>query len=109
MPVFPGCESLSNNDERRNCMSSKIGKFINRKFNTDKFSELERGKIYSVSVQFTVGKDGGVKDILTRALLPEMEEEAKRVIGKMPIMQPGRQGDTEVDVLFTVPIRFQVQ
>jgi len=109
VPVFPGCESLSNNDERRACMSSKIGKFINRKFNADKFSELESGKIYRVSVQFTVGKDGSVKDILTRALLPEMEEEAKRVVGKMPVMQPGRQGNTKVDVLFTVPIVFQVQ
>ncbi len=109
VPVFPGCESLSSNDERRACMSSQIGKFINKKFKTDKFSDLEQGKIYNVNVQFTVGKDGSVKDILTRAVLPEMEEEAKRVISKMPVMQPGRQGNIEVDVLFTVPIRFQVQ
>jgi protein TonB len=109
VPVFPGCESLDSNDERRACMSTQIGKFINKKFKTDKFTNLESGRIYNVSVQFTVGKDGNVKDILTRAVLPEMEEEAKRVISKMPVMQPGRQGNTEVDVLFTVPIRFQLQ
>lgn len=109
VPIFPGCESLPNNAERRNCMSSKVNAFINRRFNTDKFSDLESGKIHKVSVQFTIGRDGRVKDILTRALLPELEEEAKRVIGKMPLMKPGKQGNTEVDVLFTVPIKFQVQ
>ena len=109
VPIFPGCESLSNNVERRNCMSSKINTFINRKFNTDSFSDLESGKIHTISVQFTIGKDGKVKDILTRAKLPELEKEAKRVIGKMPVMKPGKQGNTDVDVLFTVPIRFQVQ
>jgi protein TonB len=109
VPIFPGCESLSNNDERRACMSSKVNAFINRKFNTDKFSDLESGKFHTVMVQFTIGKDGEVKDILTRAKLPELEKEAKRVIGKMPTMKPGKQGNTEVDVLFTVPIRFQVQ
>ena len=109
VPIFPGCESLPNNAERRACMSSKVNAFINRRFNTDKFSDLESGKIHKVSVQFTIGRDGKVKDILTRAQLPELEEEAKRVIGKMPIMKPGKQGNTEVDVLFTVPIKFQVQ
>jgi len=109
VPIFPGCESLSNNAERRTCMSSKVNAFINRRFNADKFSDLESGKFHTVRVQFTIGKDGLVKDILARAQLPELEKEAKRVIGKMPIMKPGKQGNTEVDVLFTVPIRFQVQ
>lgn len=109
VPVFPGCEALENNTERRECMSSKISKFINRRFNRDRFSDLETGKIHRVSVQFTVGKDGTVKDIRTRARLPEMEAEAKRVIGKMPVMEPGRQGSTKVDVIFSVPISFMVE
>ncbi|MEM7086459.1 MAG: energy transducer TonB [Bacteroidota bacterium] len=109
VPVFPGCESLSNNAERRACMSSKVNAFISRRFNADKFSNLESGKLHTVRVQFTIGKDGRVKDILARAELPELEKEAKRVIGRMPIMTPGKQGNTEVDVLFMVPIRFQVQ
>jgi len=109
VPIFPGCESLRDNSERRACMSSKVTKFINRRFNTEKFSELEPGKVHTVRVQFTIGSDGLVKDILARAQLPGLEKEAKRVIGKMPLMQPGKQGNTEVDVIFTVPIAFKVQ
>ncbi|MEL6810423.1 MAG: energy transducer TonB [Bacteroidota bacterium] len=109
VPIFPGCESLTNNAERKACMSSKINKFINRRFNTDKFSELESGKTHRVNVQFTVGRDGKVKDILARAQMPELEAEAQRVIAKIPEMEPGKHGDTEVDVIFSVPILFQVQ
>ena len=35
VPIFPGCEGLSSNDERRDCMSDKVAKLIKRKFNTD--------------------------------------------------------------------------
>jgi len=109
VPVFPGCESLSNNAERRACMSSKINAFINKKFNTDKFSDLESDKVHTINVLFTIGKDGKVKDIRARAKLPELEKEAQRVIAKMPLMQAGKQGNTKVEVLFMVPIKFQIQ
>jgi len=109
VPIFPGCESLSTNIERRKCMSSKINIFIKRKFNSDKFSYLEVGKTHIINVVFTIGKDGKVKDILAKAKVPELEIEAQRVIGKMPLMKPGKQGITEVDVQFMVPIMFQLQ
>jgi periplasmic protein TonB len=109
VPLFPGCESLSNNTERKRCMSSKLNSFINRKFNSDKFSYMEVGKIHTINVMFTIGKDGKVKDILAKAKLPELEKEAIRVIGKLPFMKPGKQGNTKVDVQFIVPIMFQVQ
>jgi periplasmic protein TonB len=108
-PLFPGCESLSTNTERRQCMSSKLNSFINRKFNSDKFSYLEVGKTHTINVMFTIGKDGKVKDILAKAKLPELEKEALRVIGKLPFMKPGKQGTAKVDVQFMVPIMFLVQ
>lgn len=107
-PIFPGCESLSTNTERRQCMSSKMNTFINRKFNTDKFSDLEVGKTHTINVMFTIGKDGKVKDISAKAKLSKLEKEAIRVISKMPLMKPGKQGNTKVDVQFMVPIMFQV-
>ncbi len=109
VPIFPGCESLSSNDERKECMSRKINKFINRKFNTDKFSYLDTDKTHMVNVVFTIGRDGSVKDVKARSLVPELEEEATRVVSQMPWMQPGKQGTIPVDVLFSVPIRFRTQ
>ena len=70
---------------------------------------MEVGKTHTINVMFTIGKDGKVKDILAKAKVTELEKEALRVIGKMPLMKPGKQGNTEVDVQFMVPIKFQVQ
>lgn len=109
VPIFPGCESLSSNEERKACMSDKVSRFINRKFNTGKFSDLEADKLHRVSVIFTIGKDGLVKDIQARSLIPVLEKEAARVISEMPVMQPGKQGTIPVDVLFSVPIQFRIQ
>lgn len=109
VPVFPGCESLSTNEERKDCMSQKINTFISRKFNADKYSYLDTDKTHVVNVLFTIGRDGKVKDIRARSVVPDLEEEATRVISKMPWMQPGMQGSIPVDVLFSVPIRFRSQ
>ncbi len=35
VPIFPGCEKLSTNGERKACMSEKISKLVQRKFNTN--------------------------------------------------------------------------
>ncbi|MEM7187403.1 MAG: energy transducer TonB [Bacteroidota bacterium] len=109
VPIFPGCESLVSNEARKACMSEKVSRFINRKFNADKFTDLEADKLHRVSVVFTIGRDGVVKDIKASALNSELEKEAKRVISKMPEMEPGKQGNVPVDVLFSVPIQFRVQ
>ena len=39
VPVFPGCER-GNNEKKRKCMSDKIAKFVQRKFNTDLAGDL---------------------------------------------------------------------
>lgn len=38
-----------------------------------------------------------------------LDEEAKRVIGKLPHMQPGKQDKTPVAVIYGLPIMFHVK
>mgnify|MGYP002396680255 CR=1 FL=1 len=108
VPVFPGCEKYATNDNRKKCMSKKIGKLINRNFNTElgvKYGINGKQKLYT---QFTIGRDGEVKDIKVRAPHAVLEKEAERVIRKIPKMQPGFQGDKPVGVIYTLPIYFIV-
>jgi len=109
VPVFPGCEELSNNGERKECMSSKISDFVNRKFDTGLGAELGLTGTNLVIVMFVVNKDGLIEQIKTRAPDPKLEEEARRVIGELPKMKPGRQGGKPVSVSYTIPIRFKIQ
>ncbi|MDT0555226.1 energy transducer TonB [Patiriisocius hiemis] len=108
VPIFPGCESQPTREEKIQCMSSKIGSFVSKKFDTDNFDYLESGKTHKIYVKFTIGDNGAVKDIETRAQYRGLEKEAERVINKLPLMEPGRQGSKTVDVVYMIPIAFKL-
>ena len=108
-PVFPGCETFKTNKERISCMSSKIGAFIQKKFRTDQFNNLQGNKIQRIYVKFKINKKGEITNVVSSANNFELETEGNRVVGKLPRMIPGRQGDVNVDVIYMVPILFKVE
>ena len=109
VPLFPGCEGLNSNEERRDCMSSKISKFVNRKFDTDLGADLGLTGINRIFVQFKVDKKGNITNIKARGPHNKLEEEAARVINLLPEMQPGKQRSQPVGVIYNLPITFKVQ
>ena len=108
VPIFPGCESASNNAERMACMSEKLTKLIQKKFNTDLAAELGLTGIQKIQVQFTIDNKGNVTDIKTRSPYEKLQKEAERVVSKIPVMTPGMQRNTPVSVVYNLPIAFQV-
>jgi len=109
VPLFPGCEDLDSNEERKACMSSKISKFVNKKFDTDLGADLGLKGLNRIFVQFKVDKTGEITNIKSRATHNKLEEEAERVIKLLPEMQPGKQRSVPVGVIYNLPIIFQVQ
>ena len=109
VPIFPGCENLNNNEERKQCMSKKISQFVNREFDTDLGAELGLSGVNRVIVQFKIDEKGNITNVMSRAPHPRLEREAARVINKLPKMQPGKQRGKAVGVMYSLPIVFQVQ
>ncbi|GAA0735347.1 MULTISPECIES: energy transducer TonB [Flavobacteriaceae] len=109
VPVFPGCENESGNNAKKQCMSEKISKFVNKKFNTDLAGELGLSGRQRINVIFKIDKSGNITNIMARAPHPGLEKEAKRVIGLLPKMKPGKQRGKAVTVPYSLPILFQVQ
>lgn len=108
VPVFPGCERAIGNEAKIDCMSSKIRAFIGKRFDTGKFNHFEPGSVQTIRAFFTIDSNGAIVEIKASAKDEKLEAEAKKVISRLPLMQPGRQGDTPVNVTYAVPIRFQV-
>ncbi len=108
-PIYPGCESLGTNEERKACMSEKIGKLIRKKFKTSLADRVGLSGRQTIRTQFTIDKTGNVTDVKVRGPHPLLEKEAKRVIGLVPTMIPGKQRDHYVNVIYTIPIIFNVQ
>ena len=109
VPVFPGCENKNNNEARKKCMSEKITKIVVRRFNTDLAGDLGLSGRQRISVIFNIDKTGNITDIRARAPHPRLEKEAKRVIGLIPRMKPGKQRGQAVIVPYSLPIIFTVQ
>ena len=109
VPVFPGCETLQSNKERRECMSDAINKIVQRNFDTSIAGEYGLEGIQRIYAQFKINQKGQVEEIKIRAPHKVLEEEAERVIKLIPQMTPGKQRNKDVSVIFLKPIVFKVQ
>lgn len=108
-PVFPGCEKYKSKSERKKCMSDKVQKHVNRKFNTDLASDLDLEGIQKIYVVFTIDKNGNITGVRSRAPHPRLAKEAEKVVKGLPKMKPGKQRGKTVKVTYNLPIIFKVQ
>lgn len=105
VPVFPGCESAS---DKKACFNEMIQKHIRKNFRYPEIAQ-EMGIQGRVAVMFTIQKDGSIGNIRLRGPDKNLEEEARRIIEKLPKMTPGRQRGRPVRVPFSIPITFKLQ
>jgi len=110
VPVYPGCENAGNNDAKKKCMSEKVMKFVQKKFDNELANDLglDSGR-QRISVQFKIDKQGNVVNVRARAPHPRLEQEAIKVVKALPKMTPGRQRGKAVGVLYSLPIVFQIE
>lgn len=109
VPIYPGCENAGNNAAKKACMSEKVQKFVQRKFDTELANDLGLEGRQRISVQFKIDKNGNVVDVRARAPHPRLEQEAIKVVKSLPKMVPGKQRGKAVGVLYALPILFQVE
>ncbi|WP_046755155.1 energy transducer TonB [Kordia jejudonensis] len=108
-PIFPGCEKYSSKAERKKCMSEKVQKHVNRKFNTELAGDLDLEGVQKIYVVFTIDKTGNITGVRSRAPHPRLAKEAEKVVKSLPRMKPGKQRGKTVKVTYNLPIVFKVQ
>jgi len=109
VPIYPGCEKKKTNNEKKQCMSEKIQKFVQKKFNTELAGDLGLEGRQRIAVQFKIDKNGNVVNVRARAPHPKLQQEAINVVKSLPKMIPGKQRGKAVGVLYSLPILFQVE
>ncbi|WP_298508612.1 energy transducer TonB [uncultured Kordia sp.] len=108
-PIFPGCEKFTSKAKRKKCMSEKVQKHVNKKFNTELASDLDLEGVQKIFVVFKIDRQGNITDVRSRAPHPRLAKEAEKVIKSLPKMKPGKQRGKPVGVNYTLPIVFKVQ
>lgn len=104
VPIFPGCE---NAEDQKSCFKEKIMEHITANFEYPEKAE-EMGIQGNVNVLFTITKEGQVTGIRMRGPHELLEEETRRIISKLPQMQPGKHQGKAVEVPFSIPISFRL-
>ena len=108
MPRFPGCEDITDKNERKKCAQEKMLKFTygNMKFPEEAKKQGVEGKAI---LQFVVEKDGNLSNIrVLREPGAGCGAEAVRLVNSMPRWIPGRQRGKTVKVQYTMVMRFKL-
>lgn len=97
MPQFPGGEEA-------------LAKFLSKNIRYPSLA-ADNGVSGIIFVRFVVGKDGSILEVETIGAKKGagLEEEAMRVIRKMPKWKPGRQNGENVMVNFNLPVNFKLE
>ena len=108
VPVFPGCTGTR--AQKIACLNENIKKFVVKNFNGNlpKNLGLSKGK-KKIWLVFRIDEKGNVTNINARAPHPKLKEEAIRVAGLLPKMEPGKQRSKAVGMKYTLPISFNVE
>ncbi|MDA9192865.1 energy transducer TonB [Flavobacteriaceae bacterium] len=107
VPIFPGCERVAKS-QRRTCFQDQMNKHIRKNFRYPDIAQ-EMGIQGRVYVNFIIAKDGSITNIRMRGPDKNLENEAARIIGRLPKMTPGKQRGRAVRVPFSIPITFRLQ
>jgi TonB family C-terminal domain len=107
VPIFPGCESVAKS-QRRACFQEQMNKHIRRNFRYPEIAQ-EMGIQGRVYVNFIIAKDGSITNIRMRGPDKNLENEAQRIISRLPSMTPGKQRGRAVRGPFSIPITFRLQ
>ncbi len=107
VPIFPGCEKVKKS-ERRSCFQERMNRHIRKNFRYPEIAQ-EMGIQGRVYVNFVIGKDGAITNIRMRGPDKNLENEAQRIISKLPQMTPGKQRGRPVRVPFSIPITFRLR
>lgn len=107
-PSFKSCEDVPLKQQAR-CFKLEIQKHVkdNFKYPTRSYNKSIQGV---VRAQFVIDQSGEISDIITRGPVQgeELEAEAKRIINKLPKLNPGKMGGTPIKVKYGVSINFKI-
>ncbi|WP_272152073.1 energy transducer TonB [Tenacibaculum aiptasiae] len=106
IPQFKACLKVSD-VQKINCFNERMVSHIQRNFNYPDAAAAQNieGKVW---VRFIIGKDGKVSNIRMKG--PKnghlLEQEAKRMVSKLPTFIPGKQNGKVANVEYYIPVNF---
>ncbi|TYP96075.1 TonB family protein [Tenacibaculum adriaticum] len=108
IPLFKSCEKVAIYEQEK-CFKEEISNHVKKNFRypADAYAKSIQGRVL---VQFVIDKTGEVTDLNIRGPYKgeELEEEAKRIVSKLPKFKPGKHNGKAVKVKYGIPLSFRI-
>ena len=109
-PSFPGCEEIKNSDYQtyKKCAERKLLEYV---YATIKYPKIARKNEVTgtAKISFVINKQGDIEDIkVLRGLCEDIKNECVSMVENMPQWHPGTQNGKPVNVIFNLPIKFNM-
>ena len=105
-PSFPGCEDVEI-EKSKECFENYISDHINKNLRYPKRA-LKNNIEGDVFIQFEITRDGYFINFSTIGPNKILEDEAYRIMAKLPQVKPGEYLEKKVSVLYGLPISFRL-
>jgi len=105
-PRFPDTPKNLNEWEASSYFNDRMKSHFKEHFQTD-IVQLDSGK-YRVTIGFTITVSGTITDVKVRAPHDLYKEEAKRVLNLLPVLIPATQDGIPLNIMYALPIIFEV-
>jgi TonB family protein len=108
-PTYEEFKPIKDQEERRGKTDiAIINKFKSKATYPKLAQQLNiEGTVY---VSFVVNKEGKITDVkIARSVHESLDAEAIKAVQTLPKMIPGKQNDKEVNVKYTIPVKFELR
>ncbi len=108
-PSFPGCENNTSDFQRQTCTNEKTKEFIAANLQYPK--EAKEKKIEgTIRVKVLIGKNGKISnpEVVFKDIGGGCGAEALRIVNSMPLWNPGKKGEVEVEMIHYFKIEFKL-
>lgn len=106
-PAFPGCEDVEIGKSKE-CFEKYISDHINKNLKYPKRA-LKNNIEGDVFIQFEITRDGYFINFTTIGPNKILEDEAYRIMAKLPQVKPGEYLEKKVSIVYGLPISFRLK
>ncbi len=109
IPITIDCNPKLEKEILKKCVENSISSHVNRTFNAGLAYKLGlKSGLYKINVNFIIGINGEIVNIIAEANNKELNNEAIKVINRLPKMAPGIINGKAVNVKYSLPIALLV-